>query len=64
MSTQSQMTRRDYLAGQALMGLLTRAEVLPDDAEIARRAWRLADAMMATRHLSNDPLDSGDAEKE
>lgn len=47
---------RDYLAGQALVGLVARAEKseTPDDAELAEQAYALADAMMEARKPTED----------
>jgi hypothetical protein len=45
------MTLRDYFAGQALMGILTRGAVHGTDAKVAlgKAAYGYADAMLAGR---------------
>ena len=44
---------RDYLAGQALVGLVARAEQ-DDHATLAKQAYALADAMMQERKKGQD----------
>jgi hypothetical protein len=46
------MTLRDYLAGQALVGITsseTRVKMSATDGEVARAAYDYADAMLAAR---------------
>jgi hypothetical protein len=46
------MTLRDYLAGQALVGITsseTRVKMSATDGEVARAAYDYADAMLAVR---------------
>lgn len=43
------MSLRDYFAGQALVGTLAGPDAGPRDKDIARRAYELADAMLAER---------------
>ncbi len=43
------MTLRDYFAAKALQGILTDAEIAMGISEIAKLAYKYADAMMAAR---------------
>lgn len=45
---------RDYLAGQALVGLVARSEQSSNNAELAKQAYALADAMMQERKKVQD----------
>lgn len=43
------MTLRDYFAGQALAGFLADSKVVDTPSEMARGAYKMADAMLAER---------------
>lgn len=43
------MTLRDYMAAKALTGLLSCADTAPSNPNWARRAYEIADAMLAER---------------
>ena len=43
------MTLRDYFAAKALQGILTDAEIVMSISEIAKLAYKYADAMMKAR---------------
>lgn len=57
----SGMSLRDYLAGQAIVGIIGKQEVM-DRAQIERaamRAYRIADGLLAAREQPTEGLSNG-----
>jgi len=49
-----ELTLRDYFAAAALQGMLADSKLEAEYSEFARRAYRLADAMLKERGYAND----------